>query len=331
MCKTRAAFHAYGNFWAKCKNPKWVSTLFRAIVINTSLSGWAAFAPSDADTNAIDKVIVPLARRALQGRARTAETVGPEQVKHRSWSNERVLRELGARPTAVELRTLRLKWWQTIVRKPDEYVQFLIIFFGSFPFEHCTRHCWQGDGQLGSHPHKWAKQLVKDLEVAADIAQSDELAAAARSPKLLFLDADVCDSFLRLDMRMLAATFNTVSIPPPGAVPAPPVPPPPAQVLDDELREVLRCDLQTAAGSVCGRTFLDKRALVAHQVHSTCGGEHGVPSLARQLARFNQCVACNAIHRHRGYTCAHPSEEPGPRALSHEVGEGLTHLQHGAY
>eukprot|EP00972_Heterocapsa_arctica_P099663 14705013-Heterocapsa_arctica.AAC.1 len=116
-----------GGFWKNCGCRKWGRIVFKSLVSSTLHSCLAAFALAPSECNALDMVLLPLARQVLQGDACTRENDG--QAHRKALSNTMVLKLLKAVPTEIELRVQRLQWWQTIVSFPGDFVQLLAVWF----------------------------------------------------------------------------------------------------------------------------------------------------------------------------------------------------------
>ena len=277
----KTAFYSLGKFWAKCRVRRWRVAVFKSTVTGAAYSGLQAFCVQTPDIQALDKVLLKLGRKVLQGTA-CEKSAG----KYSAVPNSQVWRMLRSVPTEVALTAERLQWWKCVVEKPEENLALLFTFFGHIAG---TPAPLDEMGAIHAQSHAWMQQLGRDIKQLAEWDESDFLLEAAEAPLLLFTDRDVRDAFLQQDPGVLRAKYLGNQIPPPGWVPTQ------AQEVQTDGEPAMHvCDLELADGRPCQAAFQTLRALAVHQAHSTCH-EMQRRSLATLLTISNQCCACRAV------------------------------------
>ena len=108
-------------------------------------------------------------------------------------------------------------------------------------------------GDWSGEMHEWAKQFKEDLLELDRVACAWQVARAAERPLALFTDSEVREGFLAVDVRVLAAECKTARVPPPGTIVFAHKAP---KQLDEEGRELFRCELRNEGGGVCMQAFL---------------------------------------------------------------------------
>ena len=279
----KTAYYTLRGFWSRCRELRWRQAIFRSMVVGAAHSGLVAMVVDSPDTAALDRILVKLGRKVLQGKACAKDN------QHKAANNESVWRMLRGVPSSLALVIDRLCWWQAIVKRPQDHASLLYAFFGSIPG---TPTPFVPGSPLPATTHAWMRQLASDLQTLADCVEDDALFCAAAQPSLLLQDSDVREVFLRCDPRVLKAKFLGTAIPPPGWM-SPPAPalPDRADAVDEDQHT---CRLLRRDGHMCGAVFPTYRALKVHQVHSNSHTVQ-VRSLATLLTVCNQCCACKAI------------------------------------
>ena len=129
-----------GSFWSRARNSrKAVRLLFRGMVQETLLSGLEATVLRSVDIRKLDRALLQLGRKVLQGVACEKQTVvdqhGFSSIKYQAKPNEFVWKQLQMAPCDIELRIKRLTFWQQVARAPDLHVSLLASVFGEFEFD----------------------------------------------------------------------------------------------------------------------------------------------------------------------------------------------------
>eukprot|EP00959_Pyramimonas_sp_CCMP1952_P404497 8477240-Pyramimonas_sp.AAC.1 len=125
------------------------------MVSGAGLSGLDALILSSADTLALDRELITLARKVIRGACDKIQQ-DDGSTKYRAWTNDRVCRELGLIPLAVSLRQRCLKMWQRVVGHPSEYKCLIAAFFGDLPGD--VKPTLDSDGKMLATAHRWALQ-----------------------------------------------------------------------------------------------------------------------------------------------------------------------------
>jgi hypothetical protein len=103
-----------------------------------------------------------LARKALKGKA-TAKFRDPHgKVIFRSTPNTEVRRKLKTACEATELRVRRLRWWQSLARRPVRHAQVFGALLGQCKFE--GKPTTDEQGHLTEFANSWVKMVLEDLE-----------------------------------------------------------------------------------------------------------------------------------------------------------------------
>ncbi|CAE7796881.1 unnamed protein product [Symbiodinium sp. CCMP2456] len=304
--RIRAAFSGFssmGSFWSRARSSrKAVRLLFRGMVQEALLSGLEATVLHPADIRKLDKALLHLGRKVLQGAACEKQTVaeqdGSNSIKYHAKPNEFVWKQLQMAPCDIELRIKRLTFWQQVARAPDLQVSLLATMFGQFGFGN-PMLCLDS-GKPSGTAHAWILQLCEDIEA---LRVSDVVAHIPErmdgKPLLLFM-APLREEFVQVDCSILRKVFLSVAIPPPGYVEAPPPNPvqPPADI--DEHEHI--CMDTLPDGSVCRASFSSFRAL---QVHRRGAKDHKFVAPEYHLAITNQCPWCHVVYNSIQQTRSH--------------------------
>ena len=282
----RRAFAMLGKVWSRSLARRWSVVLLKSMVLGSALSGLVAFAPGKQEVEKFDAQYALYLRRLLRGHACDKDHDGHKKAM----SNKEVHRITKTVPVSVELRVQRIKWWQRIVSKPRRYVQWLCACFGTFAWD--QHPPLDEEGCVTPTAHPWAQFFCDDVAALAEASQNESLLSVGRRVRMLFLDAEVHEAFVKADPDVIRSQYTSVSIPP-G-----PVQGRLQQQTETEQLEGFLCGLQRADGSICGIRFKDRHTLVLHRV-KTKGGEHGSRNVAFVLIRTNQCLGCGAVLRSR--------------------------------
>ena len=84
-------------------------------------------------------------------------------------NNSDVFKWMGMVPMGTELLVQRLKYYQAMVRHPDEHKQIIAVLFGQTKFE--NNATMNSDGRLNENANVYAKQFVTDIDKAAEIIE----------------------------------------------------------------------------------------------------------------------------------------------------------------
>ena len=295
--RIRAAFSGYasmGSFWSRARNSrKAVRLLFRGMVQETLLSGLEATVLRSVDIRKLDRALLQLGRKVLQGVACEKQTVvdqdGFSSIKYQAKPNEFVWKQLQMAPCDIELRIKRLTFWQQVARAPDLQVSLLASVFGEIEFD--SPMLCLDSGKPTNAAHAWILRLCEDIEA---LRQSDVVAhipeRMAGKPLSLFMPP-LWEDFVHVDCSIVRKAFLSVAIPPPGYVEAAAPSPvqPPAEIPE---REHVCTDL-LPDGSICRASFSSFRAL---QVHRRGAKDHNFVAPEYHLAFTNQCPWCHIVY-----------------------------------
>ena len=170
---------------------------------------------------------------------------------------------------------------------PRDSEQFLTAFFGTFEFEK----------NFEVHDHPWMSQLKADillLSVFDDIAWCIE--ELADNPRLLLVDLELREEFLKFDVGQLRGIFNTVALPmwehPDATIQ------PKFDVTGPRQHKggSFECNLKCQDENTCTMTFETQQALLQHQYTAMyLGGEHATMTSLSKLVKTNQCPFCKTI------------------------------------
>ncbi len=123
-----------GRYWRTRTPHRLQSLIFQATVFSSALTGLEAFYWPKSDSDAIDKVVLALARKASGIRAFDQKRF-LQSGEHRAISTEAV-RKLWRLPWHFdELRARRLWWYQSMSRDLGSHVQALAALFGTLPVD----------------------------------------------------------------------------------------------------------------------------------------------------------------------------------------------------
>ena len=260
MAVGRRNFVMLGKCWASTSNNRWKGIVFKAAVQSAQESALEALPVGKTNLESMDRQVATLARKALLGACAFSEVAHPvaQQTKF-------VSRQLRLRLPSVQIAMRKLRWWQTMVRRPADHILLLASVFAAGPWDKQPPllQCNAG-GKL--HPF-----LAETLEVVEQVARftpfEEYIDDFLKAPLLVFKDPEVQEEFLRIDPKVLAAQFQTVAIPPPAFRP-----PPGLQAPDGQ--RIWRCGILSESGVPCPAALETRKGLIVHKVHSNAFG-HG--------------------------------------------------------
>ncbi len=270
--ETKIAYHRMGAYWRSRSPFRMKRIIFQAIVGSTSLSGLDAFAWPEADSIAIDKVVLALARRAS---GKFAFEYAPLTIgQFRSKSNLQIRRDWKLIPHAVELRIRRLQWYQQMALAPSNHTQVLASLFGVIPGE---QKAVTEEGRIIKRlAHPWLKQLDSDLQELAQTETASSFFQEVDGRFLLLFDGaeenrEWIEYFAYIDLSILrASSLIDASQPLDAQTPA-----------DMENLPFL-CNIDN-----CTASFCDNRALQAH-----VRKKHKLRYVLDTLVACNECMFC---------------------------------------
>ena len=89
--------------------------------------------------------------------------------KRRAWSIQIGFNKTRILPSGLELRLQRLRWWQSVVRYPEDNVQLFAAMYDSL--DDNRRPVLTNEGEIEESAHAWALQLSEDIkDLAGPIA-----------------------------------------------------------------------------------------------------------------------------------------------------------------
>ena len=269
--------------------------MFKSCVVNGLLSGLVALAPSQTQLGKLNACLAGLARKSVRG-----DGTRKSEGRHQGRTNLEVLQMLRTQPASVQLQTRRLKWWQRICSRPQEYELLLLVFFGNADFEEDP--VFDDLGFVVGKPHAMLKQLCKDLK---ELHKYDILCEyetiLQEQPCMVVVHSEIRKQFVAADVSVLQAASSTSGsshcVPPPGFAPLPePLPMP--------VDKPHVCNIVDENGNECGAAFETKNALSAHVIFSKKTG-HGKSSLASKLTPSNKCLFCHNTYSKRACAVEH--------------------------
>ena len=301
--RVRAAYTGYsimGNFWARIRHAKAALLLvFRCMVHEAMLSGLEALVLPKGSYKRLDKTILGLGRKLMQGRAcekiPAMDERGEPFTKFEAKPNSAVWRFLQLAPAHVEVRVRRLRFWQKVAERKEQHVALLATMFGRYPFE------------VAPYLHPWAKQLREDVQALAFTQLGAEVAQQmGQNPALLFR-RPLCEHFVSIEVDQLRSQYLDGNGHQEGA-----------EVVHKSEDEVPRytCDVNLPDGQVCGQQFSSFRALQTHKRHAA---NHGFVAPEHYLAVTNQCPWCKVSYTSLAATKRHIKKA---LAAQHCRGEG---------
>ena len=212
IAATRLAFRRMGGFWYQ-KGVPWATRrlVFITRVQGTALSGLTAFPVGEADCNALDKVLLALARSAMRGKALKRTKAGV-----RSIPASEVWRYWRLAPTWVELRIRRLAWYKKMAAQPEQHVQEIIALTGKANFEEVGQ--LDAEGRPSEKASPWCRQMARDLQELEVLEAAEPLVKALEGRILpIFVDEEWKQDFLAIDLKEMRAQLWQSKVPPPGS------------------------------------------------------------------------------------------------------------------
>lgn len=211
----RTAWRRGGAIWRMRIPWRAMRMLFLGLVQSAALSGMEAFVVSDTATRRLDAVLVPMLRY-LSARRRRA----PPEKPVRELPTV-VMARWGVAPASVELRTRRLRLYQTWARQQDAHRQEVASVFGDSRIDRDRDVERMEDRRLvcdASTP--WAQQYRDDMLALFGLGENEELADRFAADHLVpFRDAAMREAFLQLDLGVLRAAARTSRWAPPEWAP----------------------------------------------------------------------------------------------------------------
>lgn len=102
--------------------------IFHCKVVSAAMAGMDTYPLTSAECLRLDRHIVRLLRRVMQGRSSQAPAA--PGGRWRRMSGRAVLRHMGVLPTELELAARRLSWLQAMVRAPGEHQHVMAALWG---------------------------------------------------------------------------------------------------------------------------------------------------------------------------------------------------------
>eukprot|EP00969_Alexandrium_andersonii_P088953 3926071-Alexandrium_andersonii.AAC.1 len=161
LVAARRAWWDLRAMWSCKCDLRYKLLLFKSIVMSTLLSGLTAFVVTARDLVPMEAFIARCARCMLCGRACSKVCEGDATV-YKALTNAHVLRRLQLSTVETELRVARLRWLQSMLKRPGEHAQVFAALLGDFPFE--VRSPMQFESGC---THPWLQQMYDDLEQSA--------------------------------------------------------------------------------------------------------------------------------------------------------------------
>ena len=277
-----------GKFWSKpstAKRP--VLSIFKCHVHSRLMSGLEARVLLQGELVKLDRTVLTYGRKLMRGEACVKITAEDGSTQYHALPSINVWRFLQLAPVRVELQIRRLRYWQSVARRPHLHAAVLAAVFGKLVFE--TRPTTDDTGRLTPRSNPWARLFQEDLEALGGCDDGRDLVAELDG-RVLVAFSLLRDAFVAIDCSVLRRQFLSVAIPPPEFVDAP-IPAPPDPV---EVDRPHKCDCLRDDGTPCEASFASWQRLVVHKT-STKTGTHGRPSLARQATVANVCPWCRHI------------------------------------
>ena len=292
----RAGFYSMGRFWWKCRNMGSIRVVFLAKVLSAAYSGLTAFVLTAAEMQKLDRVLMGLMRSVSKGTACQKQyDEEHDALTYQSRTNAWVRHKFQIATTDVELCVARLKWMQTMVRSPEDFICVTAAVFGTY--------VWDKNGPLTEHGYihenanPWAKQMWQDLQCLREHDVGDVLLQMLDGRiGRLWQDPECADMFQRIDATFLRAKYLTQQIPPPGTeIPADDEAAPESEIVPEHV-----CLIPSEEGIPCNLVFIDKRRLLMHQRMA-----HGVRHLVWNCVPTNQCPFCLNVFASRFTAIVH--------------------------
>ena len=123
-----------------------------------------------------------------------------------------VLRFWKLAPCDVEARVRRLKWAQILVQDPAHHTQLITAMFGKLPSEP-IRTLGPG-GEISPEANPWAVRCMADLEELEAYDERRVIQRMGRDVRALFLDRELAEDFVAMDVTILRLRSLAVEVPP---------------------------------------------------------------------------------------------------------------------
>lgn len=294
-CSRRVAAAKQGwcdvlHFWASSAPWRVRRSLFIMKVQNALLSGCETYAFAASHLSRMMKCTTGMLRYMMKG---DASWWDESAAQLRQLSSVAVWRRWKLAPPALELCVRRLRWYQSWSADMEQHGQVVAAMFGRYAADGSVSPL-DSNGVVAEGAHFFAQRFASDMQALSGLdGGGDFLSLWGGDVRLLFVDGDVREEFLRLDVRALRSAFCARAWRPPTAADCD---------LDDEGAcltsescepgERWVCELSSETGVVCGASFASQRALLAHQ-RMTVGTAHGLRSLAGLAILSNECPICH--------------------------------------
>ena len=94
----------------------------------------------------------------------------------------------------------RLKWAQTLVQDPPHHAQLITVMFGKLPSE--PNPTLGPGGEILPEANPWAVRWMADLEELEPYAERRVIQRMGRDVRALFLDRELVEDFVSMDVTM---------------------------------------------------------------------------------------------------------------------------------
>ena len=284
-------WHAFGRFWRSRAPRRQKILAYRAMIYGHALSGLVAMQPPPGELRRLQRVVHGYARSMLGQEAcqMTEDEAGGR--KYHKISDLQLQKLIRTSTLETKLRVQRLRWWQHIVRFPEQHAHLISTIFGTFEWEEYSTLDHQG--RLHEHANPWARELVKDIEYLGRHDGGQWVDQMDSRPMMLFTDEDIRQQFLIMDVTVLRWASLSHSIPPHGTVLA-------EATAQEEHTVQWQCTHVNNGGIRCTYSADTIRQLKCHERF-----KHGQVTQWWKYVVTNQCPFCERVfnmqssaHRH---------------------------------
>ena len=161
---------------------------------------------------------VPIAHVAgdLSGQESDGRGSGEKGRAHgrvRTMSNKELVRFWKLAPCDVEARVRRLvNWAQILVQDPAHHTQLITAMFGKLPSE--PNPTLGPGGEISPEANPWAVRRTADLEELEPHVERGVIQRMGRDVRALFLDRELAEDFVAMDVTILRLRSLAVEVPP---------------------------------------------------------------------------------------------------------------------
>ena len=127
-------------------------------------------------------------------------------------SNKEVLHFWKLAPCDVEARVRRLFWAQTSVQDPAHHTQLITAMFGKLSSE--PNPTLGPGGEISPEASPWAVMWMADLEELEPYDERGVIQRVGPDVRALFLDRELAEDFVAMDVTMLRLRSLAVEVPP---------------------------------------------------------------------------------------------------------------------